>query len=40
LPQATDAQIVAWMNANICRCNSYPRILNAVKAAVKAGGGK
>ena len=35
-PQPTDEQIAEWMNGNICRCNGYPKILNAVhRAAAK-----
>ena len=33
-PKATDAEIKAWMNTQICRCCGYPRILSAVKRAV------
>src|SRR5579862_1367593 len=39
----TDDQILAYMNANVCRCGTYPRILAAVKRAVQtsaAGGAK
>ena len=32
-PQPTAEQIVEWMNGNICRCNGYPKILNAVRRA-------
>jgi aerobic carbon-monoxide dehydrogenase small subunit len=35
-PHADDEQIVAWMNANVCRCCNYVNIFNAVKRA--AGG--
>jgi aerobic-type carbon monoxide dehydrogenase small subunit (CoxS/CutS family) len=39
-PQPTDEQIAEWMNGNICRCNGYTKILNAVRraAAQKRGG--
>ncbi len=41
-PHPTEAQIVSYMNTNICRCGVYPRILAAVQrasgAAEKAGG--
>ena len=30
-PKPTDAEILAWMNPQICRCCSYPRILKAVQ---------
>jgi carbon-monoxide dehydrogenase small subunit len=32
-PKPTDAQIIAGMNKNICRCCSYTTILKAVKRA-------
>ena len=32
-PQPTDEQIVEWMNVNLCRCNGYTKILNAVRRA-------
>ena len=32
-PDLTDEQIVAAMNGNICRCNGYVKILNAVRRA-------
>lgn len=32
-PQPTDDQIVEWMNGNLCRCNGYAKILNAVRRA-------
>ena len=35
-PDPADETIVAWMNGNLCRCNGYPRILNAIRRA--AGG--
>ena len=34
-PRPTDKQIVAGMNGNVCRCNGYPRILNAVRRAAE-----
>ncbi len=39
-PRPTDEQIAEWMNGNICRCNGYTKILNAVRraAAQKRGG--
>ncbi len=41
-PHPTEQQIVAYMNGNICRCGTYPRIVAAVKRAsqspAKAGG--
>jgi carbon-monoxide dehydrogenase small subunit len=35
-PHADDGQMVAWMNANVCRCCNYVNIFNAIKRA--AGG--
>jgi aerobic-type carbon monoxide dehydrogenase small subunit (CoxS/CutS family) len=32
----TDEQIVAAMNGNVCRCGTYPRIVDAVKRAARA----
>jgi aerobic-type carbon monoxide dehydrogenase small subunit (CoxS/CutS family) len=32
-PNPTDEQIVAGMNGNICRCNHYVKITNAVRRA-------
>ena len=37
-PKPTDAEIVEGMNRNICRCCSYPKILDAVKRAAAKGG--
>ena len=37
-PHPSEAEIVAGMNRNICRCCSYPKIVNAVQRA--AAGGK
>jgi aerobic-type carbon monoxide dehydrogenase small subunit (CoxS/CutS family) len=41
-PHPTEEQIVSYMNGNVCRCGTYPRIINAVKRAsqlpAKAGG--
>ena len=39
----TDDQILAYMNTNICRCGTYPRILAAIKRAAQTpvpGGAK
>jgi len=38
-----DEQILAYMNPNVCRCGTYPRILAAIKRAAEApapGGAK
>jgi aerobic-type carbon monoxide dehydrogenase small subunit (CoxS/CutS family) len=41
-PRATRAEIVQAMDANLCRCGSHTRILEAIEtaAAAKAGGGR
>jgi aerobic-type carbon monoxide dehydrogenase small subunit (CoxS/CutS family) len=36
-PHPTDQQIVAEMNGNICRCGTYPRIVEAVRRASRMG---
>jgi len=37
----TDEQILAYLNTNVCRCGTYPRILAAIKRAAQttASGG-
>jgi aerobic-type carbon monoxide dehydrogenase small subunit (CoxS/CutS family) len=32
-PRPSDQQIVEYMNGNICRCGTYPRIVAAIKRA-------
>ena len=32
-PHPTDEQITDWMNGNICRCNGYTKIFNAIRRA-------
>lgn len=34
----TDEQIVSGMNGNVCRCGTYPRIVEAVRMASRLGG--
>ena len=34
-PHPTDEEIAAGMNVNLCRCNGYPKILNAVRRAAE-----
>lgn len=34
----TDAEIVAAMNGNLCRCMAYTRIKRAIKSAANSGG--
>ena len=36
-PKPTDADIDAAMNGNLCRCGTYPRIIQAVRLAAKGG---
>jgi aerobic-type carbon monoxide dehydrogenase small subunit (CoxS/CutS family) len=35
----TDEQIVMAMNGNVCRCGTYPRIVDAVKRAARSAQG-
>jgi carbon-monoxide dehydrogenase small subunit len=35
-PHPTDAEIIAGMNGNVCRCGGYARMINAVKRAAAA----
>ncbi|HOG18275.1 MAG TPA: (2Fe-2S)-binding protein [Syntrophales bacterium] len=37
-PDPTDQDIMEFMNGNICRCGTYPRIKAAIKTAAKEGG--
>ena len=37
-PKPTDTEIVAGMNGHICRCGTYPRIVQAIQSAAKKGG--
>jgi aerobic-type carbon monoxide dehydrogenase small subunit (CoxS/CutS family) len=32
-PQPTEEQIIEHMNGNLCRCGTYPRVLDAIKRA-------
>ncbi len=32
-PHPTDRQITEWMDGNICRCNGYTKIFNAIRRA-------
>ncbi|HZQ95426.1 MAG TPA: (2Fe-2S)-binding protein [Candidatus Sulfotelmatobacter sp.] len=38
-PSPSESQIVDFMDGNICRCGTYPRIVNAIQKAAKAGSG-
>jgi aerobic-type carbon monoxide dehydrogenase small subunit (CoxS/CutS family) len=35
-PNPTDEQIIGAMNGNVCRCGTYPRIVDAIKRAAQA----
>jgi len=37
-PSPSDAQIIEFMNGNICRCGTYPRIVAAVRRASQQAG--
>ena len=37
-PKPTDAQIDSAMSGNVCRCGTYVRIKQAIKAAANSGG--
>ena len=34
----SDAEIVSGMNGHICRCGTYPRIVQAIQSAARKGG--
>lgn len=36
VPQPSDAEIRSAMNGHLCRCGTYPRILNAIRRASQA----
>jgi aerobic-type carbon monoxide dehydrogenase small subunit (CoxS/CutS family) len=36
-PDATEAEIVAHMDGNVCRCCGYPEMLAAIKSVVRGG---
>ncbi|MBI4579772.1 MAG: (2Fe-2S)-binding protein, partial [Planctomycetes bacterium] len=38
-PNPSDADILTWMDGNICRCCGYPKILQAVRRAAARTGG-
>ncbi len=38
-PDASDEDIVQYMDGNVCRCGTYPRILSAIRRAQKAAEG-
>jgi len=35
-PEPSDAEIVAYMTGNLCRCMTYPRIVKAIRSAARA----
>jgi aerobic-type carbon monoxide dehydrogenase small subunit (CoxS/CutS family) len=37
-PNPTDQQIVSFMQGNVCRCGTYPRIIHAIRLAARAEG--
>jgi aerobic-type carbon monoxide dehydrogenase small subunit (CoxS/CutS family) len=39
-PAPSDEEIVRYMNGNVCRCGTYPRIVAAVRRAAAAGAKK
>lgn len=41
-PRPTRQQVIEYMNGNVCRCGTYPRILKAILSAAQtpAGGGR
>ena len=36
-PSPNESEIVNFMDANVCRCGTYPRIVSAIQKAAKAG---
>lgn len=38
-PNPSEAQVVSFMQGNICRCGTYPRIVEAIKEAARQMGG-
>ncbi|MGA8151437.1 MAG: (2Fe-2S)-binding protein [Terriglobales bacterium] len=38
-PHPTDRQIIDFMDGNVCRCGTYPRILEAIRLAASASRG-
>ena len=37
-PRPSEAEIVTGMNGHICRCGTYPRIVEAIQSAARKGG--
>jgi aerobic-type carbon monoxide dehydrogenase small subunit (CoxS/CutS family) len=38
-PRPSDQQIIDFMDGNVCRCGTYPRILEAIRLAASASRG-
>ena len=38
-PSPSESEIVDFMDGNICRCGTYPRIVSAIQKAAKSGSG-
>ena len=38
-PNPTREEIIGHMSTNICRCGTYPRIVQAIERAARGGGG-
>jgi len=36
-PSPSESQIIDFMDGNVCRCGTYPRIVSAIEKAAKAG---
>ena len=36
-PSPSESEIVDFMDGNICRCGTYPRIVSAIQKAAKSG---
>jgi aerobic-type carbon monoxide dehydrogenase small subunit (CoxS/CutS family) len=39
-PRPTEAQIRQHMNGHLCRCGTYPRVMQAIKLASRVMGGE
>lgn len=39
-PKPSEEEIVSWMNGNICRCNGYVKIIEAIQHASQLMGGQ
>ena len=35
-PDPTEAEVVRWMSGNLCRCGTYPKIVQAVLSVARA----